>query len=243
MDYTSWFKKTFNFDTTCRACKLAHSDQKKYPCIGGSTGATDLSKLKLILISDHPGYYEVKNKYAMYPNIPTDPLGRLNAGAFIRQVIDSWGVDSEREVYYTNAVKCEPGSKTIVDEHLNICYRKWLNKELTKLSQLCPNTPILICGTKAFDIMKKYIKETMLDPKASLNKYRRKVLTYESHPVVATFNPASVCSSITRIETQDVNKVNKIDSVIELPPLPVSPYTIYMKDLESMKNMLCSAIT
>lgn len=239
--HTTWFRTTFKFNDYCKSCKLAHSNQKECPPIAGTTESTDLSKLKLIVISDHPGYYEVKNKYCMYDNVKErqkNPLARMNAGAYIRQIIESWSINSNTEVYYTNAVKCEPGSKTVLGEHLNLCRRKWLLPELIQLDTLCPKIPILICGTNAFNSMKSLIKETMLDDKATLNKYRRQVLHYNQHPVVATFNPASVASSVPRIETQDIMKVDNLDSVIDLPPLPVSPCTIYLADLQPLKDLL-----
>lgn len=243
--YTSWFRETFNFNNYCKSCALAHSDQQENPPIAGTTETTDLTQLKLIVISDHPGYYEVKNKYCMYDNAKErqkNPLARMNAGAYLRQIIESWNINSHTEVYYTNAVKCEPGNKTVLDAHINLCRRKWLLPELIKLDSLCPTAPILICGTNAFNSMRSLMKETMIDDKASLNKYRRQILHYNQHPVVATFNPSSVAGSIPRIETQDITKLNTIDSVIDLPPLPVSPTTIYLADLQILKDLLCNNI-
>jgi uracil-DNA glycosylase len=241
MKHTQWFRDTFNFKDYCKSCKLAHSDQQKNPPIAGTTLCKDLSHLKLIVISDHPGYYEVKNKYCMFDNTTENnkkPLGRPNAGAYIRGILSSWRLDTDKEVYYTNAIKCEPGSKSILAEHIRLCRRKWLLPELIELDKLCPTVPILICGAKAFDAMASLMSETMLDSEASLNQYRRQLLHYNNHPVVVTFNPASVASSIPRIETQNVQTTN-LDSVIELPPLKVSPSTIYLDDLQLLKELLC----
>lgn len=242
-EYTKWCRTTLGFNDTCRACRLAHSDQSKDPPVAGGSFAPTLKDLKLIVISDHPGFYEVKYQYPMYDNKPErdkKDLLRPNAGAYIRSIIESWTVkgnylDSYKDVYFTNAIKCNPGQNTIERLHITQCSKVWLNLELLNIDEVNPTVPILVAGATAFKAMIPYLNETDKGPNATnnINKFRRKILTYKQHPVVVTFNPASVVSSIPRIETS-----RNLDYVISLPRLTVSPETIFYLDLEPLKQLL-----
>lgn len=242
-DYTNWCRSNLGFNDTCRACKLAHSDQSKDPPVAGGTSAKSFEDLKLIVISDHPGFYEVKYQYPMYDNKPErdkKDLLRPNAGAYIRGIIESWKVNNQylnsyEDVYFTNAIKCNPGQKTVEKLHITQCSKVWLNLELLNIDKVNPTVPILVAGATAFKAMIPYLEETDkgTNSKNNINKYRRRVLSYKRHPVVVTFNPASVASSIPRIETS-----KNLDYVISLPSLPVSPESIFYLDLQPLKELL-----
>lgn len=236
-EYTRLCTELLDFNSKCRACPLAHSDQDKDPAIPGACMG-ELKDLKLVLISDHPGYYEVKNKYPMYDNQQdTDKKKRKrnpNAGSFIRTVLESWGLNSYRDVYITNAVKCNPGANSIIESHVKLCKRTWLDLELALIDKANKTVPILCLGRHAFTALKLLVPQLR---DYNLNDTRRDVWYYRAHPIVFSFNPASVATSVARIETKDP-KVSTLDFSLKLPLLEVSPQTVYLKDLEYIRKFI-----
>ena len=227
-----------NFDTKCTDCALSNGCS-----IPGSI--TNLNNLKLIVISDYPGHYETKYRYLMWDNelvrgktykgskrIPSWP----NAGNYIRRLLEQFGLDTYSDVYFTNAIKCNPEQNKPKELHIKSC-SKWLNTELSILeSKGYINTPILVAGTTAFKSL-KHLGEKSLES-LSFKDCRRRVIYVKSHPTVVVANPAAVCSSTFRIENRIVYDPRQLTSVRELPPIPGSPIWNYQKDLELIKCYL-----
>lgn len=227
-----------NFDSKCTDCALSNEC-----ALPGSI--SNLDNLKLIVISDYPGHYETKHQYLMWDNelvrgksykgnkrIPSWP----NAGNYMRRTLTQLGLDTYNEVYFTNAIKCNPEQNKPKDLHIKSC-AKWLNIELSLIeAKGYINTPILVAGTTAFKSL-KYLGEKSLES-LSFKDCRRRVIYVKSHPTVVIANPAAVCSSTFRIENRIVYEPRQLTSVRELPPIPGSPIWNYHKDLEPIKCYL-----
>ncbi|MGG6281765.1 uracil-DNA glycosylase family protein [Leptolyngbya sp. AN03gr2] len=237
------------FSRTCKECPLSTG------CSVGGTGPDDLSKVKLIVISDHPGYYETLKGYSQVPVYLVKEDGkrksrlpeRRNSGQFLRDLIsDCFGLCHWSEVYYTNALKCDPlhkGRKINVSEkqHLGICAGNWLRWELETLNQYAPTAPILVGGSIALKALQMLYPGL---PNGKLNDLRRREdLHAGEHPVVVTFNPAAPARSEARLETEVGMKYKK--PVLEVknlqwwfPVLPGSPVWVFLKDIEPLAKLL-----
>lgn len=243
---TALFEKYADFNYTCNACRLAHSDQEELPPIPGTFDVSKKKKLKLVVISDYPGQYETKCRYSMYDNTPEqdedESKGKLprrpNAGSMMRRLIEEvYGLDSYGEVYITNAIKCLPGLKTAKKEHVVLCKRTWFNKELEFLEKINPKVPFLMCGKMAFELLKLMIPH-LAKEKRTMTNSRKKIFYYKEHPVVTTVNPAAVAKSEMFIERFDPMKSKKLVDYFPLPELPVSPLKIYKDDMALLKPFI-----
>lgn len=239
-----------HFDSDCRACGLCKGTEGQ--AVGGA-GPDDLSKVRLIVISDHPGYYEVENGYPFYPNDKerANPRGLpkfLSAGAYLRRVLyRNLGIDSWSEAWLTNAVKCNPQNKkdsiTIKDSFTKECVRLWLSPELITLHEISPNVPVLVLGRHALNAVKYVdppLKKTLGN---KLKKLTREVHTlWESHPLVFSVNPAAAADAEFRMEQERgyymKDNLRKIKSIRTFPPLVGSPQWIFEKDLDILKPLL-----
>lgn len=248
------------FDRRCKLCSLG-----KGKAVQGA-GPNELENVKLIVISDHPGHYEESNGYPFHANdgetVPQRVnYGRMNgkkevpnfpnAGKYIRDLLDElYGLDTYNEVWMTNAVKCNPRDKTISPKHVNKCTRYHLLRELTEINKVNPTIPILIAGRYAFDCIKYLDKNLKNRLGTSLKKVRR-TNSYRlwTHPLVFTYNPASVRDAEFRKETdigfteltkKDKFKVRHIHKIERLPELPGSPRWIFRKDVKYLDDFLVS---
>lgn len=239
----------FPFERNCTGCELTTG------CSVGWSAPDDLSKVKLIVISDHPGFYEHEFGFSQVPvslakqdKRRTKLPPRRNSGQLIRDLIeDVLGLCSWSEVYYTNALKCDPmfkGRKINVSEtkHFSKCL-PWLRREFEWFEEYCPTAPILCAGSNALRALQ------ILFPSFSngkVNDLRRKTgLSINEHSVIVTFNPAAPAKCDPRLETKiDIKRGTGIVEVTEVkwwwPPPPGTPLWVFIKDIEMLVPRLKS---
>lgn len=234
-----------SFDRSCKDCTLGNSNTTdKTKCVGGA-GPNDLSLVKLIIISDHPGFYEQQrgmpfvNNQIKYKGDSSEKFNEwLNAGALLRMTLSNmFNLNTYNDCYMTNVIKCEPGKNLISNVHIKTCV-KYLKQELNILDYHCPTAPILIAGNKAFKSFKQICSD-LQSSKFGLQDCRRRTgLVYNQHPLVFTVNPASCCKTTFRIETD----IYKYDDLIYIPtkkdyPILVgSPIWMWLRDLELLSE-------
>jgi hypothetical protein len=225
------------------------SDQEEY-CVGGA-GPHDLTKVKLIVISDYPGHFEVLHNQPMYDIRESRDerrkglLQSKNAGAILRTGLSlMYGLDTYTECWITNAIKCNPKTVTPSDNaHLKVCAFSWLSSELFILDNYVPKCPILVAGSKAFQAVKFIYKEEreFLESRGLHGCRRRKDIKLGEHPAVFTFNPAVAARSEPRIETTVKSSkgrlwVNHNDWLY--PLLPGSPLQKFIDDLRMLEDFV-----
>lgn len=225
------------FGTDCKDCNL-HSNKSIRGC-----GPIDLKLIKLIVVSDHPGFYEKQRGYPFVDNQAgkiEDKQQWLNAGALLRLSLSKlFDLDTYTDCWMTNAIKCEPGDKNIMPDNIKICSNHLLD-ELYVLSTYVPNAPILIAGNKALAAFKLIASDT-LNKNADLNSLRRtNNLRYKNHPLVFTFNPAAVSKCQFRIETNSYEYMGDtfISDYKNYPILVGSPYWMFLQDLLMLKKLI-----
>lgn len=242
-----------DFDKQCKLCSLkcdnAIPGSISYlePEYSNNIGVSYLRDLKLIVISDYPGYYEDKKGYCMYDNEPERvkkknlERGWPNAGNYIRRILESWGLDTYTQVYFTNAIKCKPKlDKPKESDNIAPCVSKWLLPELSIIDKVHNTVPILILGRVAFIGFKKFVPNNPFGINLSLSEARRKVYFYKNHPVVVSVNPAAVCGSQLKLEFTTVEYVSELRAVRDLPMhnLVGSPPWHYYKDISLIQPYL-----
>jgi hypothetical protein len=263
-------------NANCELCSLGKGDRIS---VGGA-GPDDLSKVKLIVISDHPGYYELQAGYPLYDSTPDvktryqialskqasnrEPKslkevyeaaipGAVNAGGTMRKVLNEvLGLNSYTECWITNVLKCDRKDRTPGAEEINTCIDAWLRNELAWLEETqgeeevtptAPHAPILLAGKIA------YAGFRLLDPEVakcwpgSLNSARRRRdLRWRGRPVVCTFNPAQVASSVNRIEGAVAWSETQRPIVTRCKrwavPIPGSPMDVFCRDIQILKDFL-----
>jgi hypothetical protein len=224
------------FDVLCHKCNLGEGK-----AIGGCI-AKDLTRLRLIVISDYPSYYETKEGYPMWDNrngkYESSGLRRshLNAGAYLRQVLTDLGLDTYREVYITNAIKCTRQKDKITNRQINPCVENWLKTELYHLNEANPTAPILIAGTVAHAAFKLIPNH----PLTTFKLDRRADLTWLGHPIIVVANPATVCASVPRLESNQIHTLRDLRGTRDLSPLPGSPLSFYTEDLSTLTKLFKS---
>jgi uracil-DNA glycosylase len=235
-----------NIKRECDACSLGKG------LAVGSGGPDDITEIKLIVISDHPGHYETQAGYPFLDNqVARQPklnrktgyrsiLKFRNAGSIIRQYLyEMFSLDTYRQVWMTNALKCDPGPTTPHEKHLKVCAQTWLIREISILDRAVPTCPILILGRHAFKSIKLVAKTDLpknLDSGRRSNHYR-----LGNHPLVFTYNPAVFARSVPRYEdvcttTGDGRVI--IRSVKEYEDMPYTPVWHFKKDLEYLREFL-----
>lgn len=224
------------FNRDCALCNLSRGE-----AVFGA-GPEDLGRIKLIIISDNPGPYEVEKGYPLVyresqrkPNV----IQKWNtAGTYMRNILHSMGLDSYKDCWITNAIKCEKREKTVEQKHINTCAISWLKKELDILDCHVPTVPILILGKLAFKAIKVLEPQSFPKDTVELKDYRKKKgVFYRLHPLVFTVNPAAVSNCIPRIETHEIDD-NYVRNVREIQYPIGSPPWFFMKDLELLKEYL-----
>lgn len=232
----------FKFNRGCNDCSLSCNK-----AVGGS-GPLDLSLVKLIVISDHPGHYEALRGFSMVNNqiqsksdINNNRRNEwLNAGALLRMSLSNmYNLNTYNDCYITNVIKCEPGKNNITANHLAVC-SKYIKEELNKFDIYCPTVPILIAGNKAFKGLKLLMPDLISTNYGLQDCRRRKGLYYNQHPLVFTVNPAAVARSTFRIETE----IYKYDDLIYVPTwknypvLTGSPLNHWIEDLKFLSEYI-----
>ena len=238
------------FDKNCTSCRL-HTARRVYTKTGekvdpgaipGCTGK-DISRVKLIVISDHPSVNEERVGYPMYSNETdrlTNPkkilLGWQTAGALLRSELKSmYGLNTYTDIYITNAVKCNYREETALENDIKLCAEKWLYRELLILDKYVPSVPILVAGGKAFAAISKIDRET------TLHYTKKNIATlrgsshyfYRKHPLIFTVNPVAVANCVMRLE---INAQGT--KAMELRPMFGSPLWLFRQDLRLLEKFL-----
>ena len=221
------------FDNNCTKCVLGN----EY-AVGGA-GPDDLTKVKLIVISDHAGAYEAKEHYPQVPNSLVQfkrqtliPRPR-NSGQLLRDTIEElFDLCTWSEVWITNAIRCDPNHKgnnvNITERLLKVCANSWLREEIDLLSKHAPTAPILIAGSKALVSMQQLYKSDF--PQERLDKLlRRNSYRFREHPLAFTLNPAIYAKSEPKLETRmGIHRgklvVSGIQSLATLMPSPIQDF-------------------
>lgn len=241
-----------NFCNTCTRCSIGQEKENDQKALAvGGAGPNDLSQVKLIVISDHPGFYE--ERYG-FPFVDKQELQKYefekgkrkkkpdhnrNAGSLLREVLnDRFGLDTYKDCYMTNVLKCDPGKRTILDSHLCSC-ASWLRSEFLTLDKHCPKAPILVGGTKAVRALHYTFKDFQTVSKGGINKLRRRSdIRLGSRPVVFTYNPAIIARSDRRVEINVDKRSKRVKSSRLCPPLPGSPLYFLIEDIEFLRYFL-----
>jgi len=240
-----------NFDKNCMQCSRGEGN-----AICGCIQNGDLTNLKLVVISDYPGHYEDSVGYTFYDNEPDRIakrkkgkkllVGWPNAGNYIRRKLEALGLDTYKEVYFTNVIKCKQNSsKTNPDEkkELGRCVRKWLVPELEIIHKHNPHVPILLAGKYAYTAFRSDKKMIPYNPPFNEDKplryCRKKMFMYrDTHPVFVTVNPAAAANSIPKLELGVVTHYSQLNNVRELKPIVGSPDWHYQNDLKLLSEWL-----
>lgn len=228
--------------------KLKENESAK-TCIAGA-GPDDLSEVRLVVISDYPGHYEELHGYPQFDITRTRESHKnglvqaRNSGAFLRMVLEKmYKLDTYREVWITNAVKCNPGKDKVLESaHLKPCVARWLTPELDALTRVSPEVPILVAGLQAYRAVKLlYKKEAPVLTELGFNGCRRRDdLRLGTHPVVFCPNPARAARSEARIETavaSDGEKLSVVGNKFAVP-LPGSPVASFAQDLRYLRKFI-----
>lgn len=228
-------------------------DKAKFFSVSG-VGPDDFDNVKLIVLSDFPGYYEshednLFNMVDILQNQNTRGKNGLllkrNAGSFLRMSLNlMYGLDTYTDCWITNAIKCYPLDNKINElTHLKPCVNTWLANEFSIIESVCPSVPILVAGTLAF----KALSYLFPDNKNLLSEYgfngsrRRPDLKLNSHGIVVTNNPARIARSEPRIETSVSHSKLKLSVSSNdwlYPPIPGSPVDLFIKDLQFLSLYL-----
>jgi uracil-DNA glycosylase len=265
------------FSRQCKACELFKSclvedktreegetgyrsfKDRKYKLVGGVGGAgpDDLTEVKLIVISDYPGAYELESSYPFYSNDEEikpklnrrtgfkSLEGYRNAGNLIRYYLNTmYGLNTYTDVWFTNAIKCSPGAMKAQDKHLRVCITSWLKNELAVLSQHIPTSvPILILGNMAFKAL-GFMKADNI-PKTLQEGRRSTGYTFGGHPLIFSVNPTAVARNEMRIES--ITARDSQGSTIVRKVVPTirqgigTPYWFFEKDLLLLQPYLGEA--
>lgn len=230
------------FNRQCAACSLGYKNPEVPSAVGGA-GPTDLSQVKLIIVSDYPSNLEVKHNYPFFDNDALrrqrQPMQWRNAGSILRALLFTlFGLDTYTDCWITNAIKCDPKQHQPENTHLKICSQTWLLQEMTRLNEAVCDAPILILGRHAFNAMKLILDAPF---PSSLNEGLRRPIFWLNHPIVFAQNPAQVSRSPYHLETRVVStpKSELVKSVLEVEwIIPGSPLWHYANDLEVLRPFL-----
>jgi hypothetical protein len=222
--------------------------QKPKWSVGGA-GPDDLTKVRLIVISDYPGIYESQYRYPMVDITETRNerknnglLYPWNAGAFLRKYLShEFKLNTYDDCWFTNAVRCDPGKLSVIETtHMKPCIQHWLKNELLILDEHCPRSPILIAGTYAFRALNR-----IYSLPGDLQSLRRRsdLLLPNGRPYVCTINPATPARAMPKIESH--SRLVKGRSIVQrnvwLPPIIGSPVWHYIEDLKCLKPLIQSS--
>jgi Uracil DNA glycosylase superfamily len=204
--------------TTCTRCAL--SNGRKHAPIPG-TSPCPMDQVKLVVVSAYPGSEEVKKMESISPsgNNKTVNAGKILQASLSRLDVGV-GYDLYAVTYRTNAMKCPPkGNK---GDRLNtpraIC-RSWL---MSELSEVPPNTPILLAGSDALQ---------SLLPGRTLFDSRNEVHYIEGHPTIVTVNPIEV-------ERYARFTLSTTGDVVGTPPIPNSVGWLWSNDMKLLASLL-----
>jgi len=232
---------TIPFDRHCRACPYG-----KENAVGGA-GPDDLTAVRLLVISDYPGHYEVQEGYPFVPKPPVYENDRrrklrmswANAGAALRYALGQLGLNGYDDCWLTNVLKCSPAAESgkVRETELDTCTRLWLHQEVWQLHLVNPRLPIWLAGNQALAGFRRAFKPF---PKGGVNDFRRRVVYWLEHPVVVTWNPATYCRSEFRtpISHSQPNQVRPVFTDL----IPLTPWEVYHRDWELLKPFITTYV-
>jgi hypothetical protein len=255
------------FSRGCKACELhkhclveaddSSYKDRKYRYVGpvGGSGPDDLTQIKLIIISEYNGAYELSCNYPFYSNEEEikpklnrktgyrSLLGYRNAGNLIRYMLETmYGLDTYTQVWCTTAIKCSPGPVKAQEKHVKVCSETWLKNEISILDEYAPTVPILVLGNLAFKGLQALKTEL---PKSLQEARHTNSWLLNQHPLVFSFNPTAVAKNEFRIETElslDSNGSIITRSVAPIErQFPGTPYWFFEKDLLYLQDFLGKA--
>jgi len=253
--YSNSGHELLNFDRLCNVCSLECTE-----AVGGC-GPDDLSKVKLIFISDYPGGLETQYGFPQCPityheqrlnKKKREVLLFRNSGQLIRELIPGlFDLCSWSEVYMTNVVKCQPTYKNrninITEKrHIYPCLDKWFKKEWELFEEYCPNVPIIVAGSTAikgmFRMFPELYSQVTLIKEPTLKDLRRlKNIKLKNHNIAFTFNPAQLSKLEPReIKSTSINRktfamtVTKTEAWTSYPM--GSPYWNFIKDINWLRE-------
>jgi Uracil DNA glycosylase superfamily len=190
-------------DPNCALCPLSNKS-----AVSGN-GPANLSDIKLIVISDYPGAYETEFKFPQVPNDwamaqrkQTPQFVKPNSGRFIRDVLAiEFGLTKDN-IWFTNAVKCDPNhlgkNLTVTTGHVRKCVQHWLHSEFATINSYAPTAPILVAGSKALEAVRTVYPNIN---GSNIAELLRQVFYLDRHPAVCSYNPATYARSLAYIET------------------------------------------
>lgn len=250
-DYPSPPSK-INFCSSCTRCSIGEEKEndKNSLAVGGA-GPENLSQVKLIVVSDHPGFYEERYRFPFVDKQEVqifeyesgkrkkEPDNTQNAGYLLRYFLQQkFNLDTYTDCFLTNVIKCDPGKRTIQDSHLRAC-SSWLASEFMTLDEYCPKAPVLVAGTKAARALSYTFKEFKSVNKGGINNLRRRSdIKVGNRPTVFTYNPAIIARSNRWIETDVDKRSKRIKKSRPYPFLPGSPFSFFNDDLETLRQYL-----
>lgn len=224
------------FDPACRRCPFGGPGRGP---VGGA-GPNDLRRVKLLVISDYPGRYEVDEGYPfvvvndVYRKAKKQPLRWANAGALLRHGLGRLGLDTYTDCWLTNVLKCRaPDDKKVTETQVKVCAEVWLKQELDAITQACPGVPIWIAGALALRV---FCQTTRWPVEPNVNLLRRQVLSWYQHPVVVTWNPAVYARSEFR-EAKAPHQPHEVYPIFS-EPLPLTPLWMFYQDLEPLASLV-----
>lgn len=250
----------FPFNVECTECPLGltrsrhnkeiDNEERKGPkeYAIGMTGPEDLSKVKLLVVSDLNGHYEKLARHAMYDIIQEKGarkkglLNNYNAGAYLRMILSAmFELDTYNQVLYTNAIKCNPGKEKPKDCYMKVCSRTWLSKEMAIVDEQIPNIPILVAGNVAFKAMCLVYNRPDIQAIGLNNCRRHSDIVFNNHPVIFTDNPAKAAGSMPKIESKIATikgqvYVKQNEWLASIPPLSAS--AIFRDDIVLLADFI-----
>ncbi|MCK5686266.1 uracil-DNA glycosylase [bacterium] len=168
--YQSWDELEENI-IDCKKCELCEKRNKIVIGAGSKNS-------KLMLIGEGPGADENES------GIPF--VGK--AGKLLTKILESVGIDREKDIYITNIVKCQPpGNRNPKDNEMAIC----LPYLLSQIKLLKPKAFILCGGVSA---------KFLLGKKEGITKLRGRILTLFEIPAIPIFHPSYLLRNPSRKE-------------------------------------------
>jgi len=230
-------------DLGCRACPFGKDGAGP---VGGA-GPDDLKAVRLLVVSDYPGHYEVqaKHPFASKPAVyrvnakQKVQLRWMNAGEALRTALRILGLNGYTDCWLTNALKCSPAADSgkVKENELDVCTKLWFYDEVMTLHEVNPQLPIWLAGGQALAGFRRTFK---LFQQTSINDLRRQVHWWMGHPVVVTWNPAAYCRSEFREAKSHQHPVEVFPLFSE--PLPLSPWEMYLRDIQPLASFLNPAV-
>lgn len=202
-------------DRNCKNCKLGCG--KAVPGYGPEDP-------KLIVISDYPGRKE--EEYCI-------PLIGESGQLMRKALMNIIGLDPEKDVFYTNAIRCRPGEDGVDASHINAC-KRWTNEELKRVN--CDL--ILIAGSTAFEALLPQViaAEKAKDKKFNISKAHGSIYRSMGKTYMVTWNPAYVEGHKFKDPRNNVGSKRKPEYVDWYPTGSIPSF--FIQDMNKLKVLI-----